>query len=83
MKKMNVTKTANKTMIRKKMMTLTIAGAMVLSASPFMSPAVGAVGNGPAYGGNETINTSILTTYDEMADFLQTQEAKQKIWNLK
>ncbi|EGA90686.1 peptidase M14 carboxypeptidase A [Planococcus donghaensis MPA1U2] len=78
MKKMNVTKTANKTMIRKKMMTLTIAGAMVLSASPFMSPAVGAVGNGPAYGGNETINTSILTTYDEMADFLQTQEAKQK-----
>ncbi|WP_038705380.1 M14 family zinc carboxypeptidase [Planococcus sp. PAMC 21323] len=64
--------------MRKTMITLTIAGAMVLGASPFMSPAVGAVGNGPNYGGNETINTSILTTYDEMADFLQTQEAKQK-----
>lgn len=78
MKKVNVAKTTEKNSIRKKMVSLTIAGALVLSASPFLSPVVGAVGNGPNYGGNETINTSILTTYDEMAGFLQKQEAKQQ-----
>ncbi len=42
-----------------------------------------AVGNGPNYGGNETVNTSILHTYDEMVDTLKKQEAKQRTWNSK
>ncbi|WP_436837197.1 M14 family zinc carboxypeptidase [Planococcus shenhongbingii] len=50
----------------------------MLSASPFTAPTAEAVGNGPGYGGNETINTSILHTYDEMVNFLKKQEGKQK-----
>lgn len=63
--------------LKKGAITLSLAGAMALSAVPMNSPVVEAVGNGPGYGGNETINTSILTTYTEMADYLQKQEAKQ------
>lgn len=61
--------------MKKTMICLAAAGALVLSAAPLQA---GAVGNGPHYGGNETINTSILTTYSEMASFLKTQAAKQK-----
>ena len=43
----------------------------MLSASPFAAPVAEAVGNGPNYGGNETVNTSILHTYDEMVDYLE------------
>ena len=50
----------------------------MLSASPFAAPVAEAVGNGPNYGGNETVNTSILHTYDEMVDNLKKQEAKQR-----
>ncbi|AQQ52033.1 M14 family zinc carboxypeptidase [Planococcus lenghuensis] len=59
--------------MKKAMLTLSVAGALMFS----VVPAASAVGNGPGYGGNETINTSILTTYEEMADFLQKQDAKQ------
>lgn len=62
---------------KNKLMAFSLAGALVLSASPFSAPIAEAVGNGPGYGGNETINTSILHTYDEMVSFLKTQEAKQ------
>lgn len=61
--------------MKKTMISLVAAGVLVLSAAPLQA---GAVGNGPNYGGNETINTSILHTYSELASFLQTQEAKQK-----
>ena len=64
--------------MKKSILAFTLAGAMVLSASPFASPIAEAVGNGPNYGGNETINTSILHTYDEMVANLKKQEAKQK-----
>ncbi|TDL31262.1 carboxypeptidase [Jeotgalibacillus sp. S-D1] len=64
--------------MKKSILTLSIAGALVFSASPLASPAAQAVGNGPGYGGNETINTSILHTYEEMVSYLKTQEAKQK-----
>jgi len=41
-----------------------------------------AVGEGPDYGGNEVITTSILSTYDEVADFLRAQDAKQDAMEL-
>ncbi|MDG5471340.1 M14 family zinc carboxypeptidase [Jeotgalibacillus sp. ET6] len=64
--------------MKKTLLTFSIAGALVLSASPFTSTPAAAVGNGPGYGGNETINTSILHTYEEMVSYLKTQEAKQQ-----
>ncbi|WP_425320075.1 M14 family zinc carboxypeptidase [Marinococcus halophilus] len=36
-----------------------------------------AAGNGPNYQGHETVNTSILHTYEEMTNFLKKQDAKQ------
>src|SRR5690606_32171314 len=62
---------------KKSMLTLSVAGALILSTAPLASPTALAVGEGPNYGGNETVNTSILTTYDEMASYLKKQEAKQ------
>ncbi|WP_313810539.1 M14 family zinc carboxypeptidase [Glutamicibacter sp.] len=41
-----------------------------------------AVGNGPDYGGNETVNTSILHTYDSMVTELRKQDAKQSAMEL-
>ncbi|GAA1725844.1 hypothetical protein GCM10009809_22110 [Isoptericola hypogeus] len=41
-----------------------------------------AVGEGPDYGGNEVVTTSILSTYDEVADFLTAQDAKQDAMEL-
>ncbi|WP_226925268.1 M14 family zinc carboxypeptidase [Georgenia thermotolerans] len=52
---------------------ITLAAALSLGAA---APAL-AVGEGPGYNGHETVNTSILTTYDEMVRFLKEQDAKQ------
>ncbi|MDS9470699.1 M14 family zinc carboxypeptidase [Sporosarcina pasteurii] len=60
--------------MKKSLLALSMAGAMMLS----VTPVVDAVGNGPNYGGNETVNTSILHTYDELSDFLQKEHAKQQ-----
>ncbi|MET3576587.1 murein tripeptide amidase MpaA [Bhargavaea ullalensis] len=64
--------------MKKTMMTMAIAGALTLGATQVAPMQTEAVGNGPGYGGNETINTSILTSHSEMAAFLRKQEAKQK-----
>ncbi|MFC4024371.1 M14 family zinc carboxypeptidase [Oceanobacillus longus] len=64
--------------MKKKLFSLTVVGTLVLGGISVGSPTVSAVGNGPEYGGNETVNTSILTTYDEMVDFLEKQEVKQE-----
>ena len=68
--------------MRKSILTLSIAGTLLFSASPFSAPTVEAVGNGPNYNGVETVNTSILSTYEEVADFLQKQDAKQQAMEL-
>lgn len=64
--------------MKRKFFTAAVAGTVALSTAFLVAPTVSAVGNGPDYGGNETINTSILTTYEEMVSFLKKQEAKQK-----
>lgn len=53
----------------------------VLLAAGTSVPAF-AVGEGPNYNGNETINTSILHTYDEMVAELKKQDAKQPAMEL-
>jgi murein tripeptide amidase MpaA len=55
--------------------------AALLASGTAAAPAV-AVGEGPNYGGNETINTSILHTYDEMVAELQKQDARQPAMEL-
>lgn len=64
--------------MNKKLLTLCLTGALVLGGTSITSPIVNAAGNGPNYGGNETINTSILSTYQEMVDYLEKQEVKQE-----
>ncbi|PVE18737.1 M14 family zinc carboxypeptidase [Arthrobacter sp. Bz4] len=59
--------------MKKSITAAALAGALLFTATP----AAIAVGEGPGYGGKETINTSILRTYDEMVQFLQNQDAKQ------
>ncbi|WP_227396221.1 M14 family zinc carboxypeptidase [Jeotgalibacillus aurantiacus] len=63
--------------MKKQMIALSVAGALAFSGTAFTAPSAQAVGEGPGYGGNETINTSILHTYSEMTEFLKTQDAKQ------
>ncbi len=57
---------------------LALTGALVLGGAT----TAGAVGEGPDYGGNEVVTTSILSTYDEVVDFLRTQDAKQDAMEL-
>jgi murein tripeptide amidase MpaA len=44
-------------------------------------PALG-VGNGPEWGGNGNITTAHLSTYDDLADFLRTQDERQEAMEL-
>ncbi len=53
-----------------------LAGALVVTAGTAVPAA--AVGEGPSYGGNETVNTSILHTYDQLVAELKSQDAKQE-----
>ncbi len=65
--------------VLKKLTCGTVAAALMIGLSG--APA-SAVGNGPDYNGNETINTSILHTYDSMAAELRKQDAKQPAMEL-
>ena len=58
---------------------LLLAGGLVYAGTA--QPAA-AVGEGPGYGGTETVNTSILHTYDELVAELKKQDAKQPAMEL-
>jgi murein tripeptide amidase MpaA len=62
--------------MRKTLAAAALAGALVVTAGT-AGPAA-AVGEGPGYGGNETVNTSILHTYDQLVAELKTQDARQE-----
>lgn len=68
--------------ISNKVLALSLTGVMTFGALTTVALPVGAVGNGPNYNGNESIQTSILTTYEEMVDYLKAQEAKQSALDL-
>lgn len=61
---------------------LTCGAAAAALLIGFSGTPASATGNGPNYGGNETINTSILHTYDSMAAELRKQDAKQPAMEL-
>lgn len=68
--------------MKKKIIALSVTGVLSLGVlAPIASPAF-AVGNGPGYGGNESIQTSNLYTYEEMVQFLKNQDAKQEAMQL-
>ncbi|MFC7685239.1 M14 family zinc carboxypeptidase [Ureibacillus sp. GCM10028918] len=68
--------------MKKKIIALSVTGILALGMiTPAASTAL-AVGNGPSYGGNESIQTSNLYTYEEMVQFLKTQDAKQEALQL-
>jgi murein tripeptide amidase MpaA len=62
--------------MRKTLAAAAIAGALAVTAGT--AGPVAAVGEGPGYGGTETVNTSILHTYDQLVAELKTQDAKQE-----
>ncbi|MYL45266.1 carboxypeptidase [Virgibacillus halodenitrificans] len=63
--------------MRKKLITVALTGTMILGTTLISSPPIHAVGNGPNYGGNESVQTSIYTSHAEMGKFLKEQEMKQ------
>jgi uncharacterized protein len=63
--------------MKKNVFALSLTGFLALGAvTPAALPTY-AVGEGPNYNGNESIQTSNLYTYDEMVKFLEKQDAKQ------
>ncbi|MFS0635507.1 M14 family zinc carboxypeptidase [Mesobacillus foraminis] len=67
--------------MKKKMLALSIATTLVSGSALAITP-VHAAGNGPDVKGNETVQTAMLTTYDEMADFLKKEDARQDAMQL-
>ncbi|MER2122321.1 MAG: M14 family zinc carboxypeptidase [Solibacillus sp.] len=68
--------------MKKKALALSLTGILALGAVTPGSLTAYAVGEGPNYGGNESIQTSILYTYDEMVNYLKKQDAKQDAMQL-
>lgn len=63
--------------MKKKILSVSLSGIMAFGAFAAIAPSVGAVGEGPNYNGNESIQTSILHTHESMVKYLKTLEAKQ------
>jgi len=68
--------------MKKKIIALSVTGILALGAITPAASTAFAVGNGPGYGGNESIQTSILHTYDDMVQYLKKQDAKQDAMQL-
>ncbi|MGD6776725.1 M14 family zinc carboxypeptidase [Sutcliffiella horikoshii] len=68
--------------ISKTVLALSLTGVMTIGTLTTGTLPTSAVGNGPNYNGNESIQTSILTTYDELVEYLHKQEAKQQAMEL-
>lgn len=59
-----------------------VLGALTALPIVLAPAAAGAVGNGPEWGGNGNITTAHLSTYDDLAAFLETQAQKQPAMEL-
>lgn len=68
--------------MNKKVLALSLTGLMSFGAVTSIGLPASAVGEGPNYGGNESVQTSILHTYDELVEYLKTQDAKQDAMEL-
>jgi uncharacterized protein len=65
--------------MKKSTSAVALLGSLALGAG-LSAPAL--AGEGPNYGGKETVNTSILATYDELVAFLKDQDARQDAMTL-
>ncbi|WP_042462750.1 M14 family zinc carboxypeptidase [Neobacillus dielmonensis] len=64
--------------MKKKVLAFSLSSLMAFGGLTAVSVPVSAVGEGPNVGGNESIQTSILHTHQELVDYLKTQDAKQE-----
>jgi hypothetical protein len=63
--------------MNKKLLALSLSSVLAFGGILGTTLPAGAVGEGPNYNGNESIQNRILHTYDEMVDYLKVQDAKQ------
>ncbi|HWO96607.1 MAG TPA: M14 family zinc carboxypeptidase [Bacillus sp. (in: firmicutes)] len=68
--------------MKKKLLALSLSGLMSFGALTTAALPAGAVGEGPNYRGNESVQTSILHTYGELVDFLKAQDEQQSALEL-
>lgn len=68
--------------MKKQVLSVSLSGILAFGALTAVAPPSFAVGNGPNYNGNESIQTSILHTHEELVDFLKVQDAKQEALEL-
>ncbi|MEM1506001.1 M14 family zinc carboxypeptidase [Domibacillus sp. 8LH] len=67
--------------VKKKVLSVSLSGLMAWGAVTAVSLPVSAVGNGPI-AGNGSVQTSNLHTYESMAAYLKTEDAKQEAMEL-
>ncbi|MCI2256803.1 carboxypeptidase [Domibacillus sp. PGB-M46] len=67
--------------VKKKVLSVSLSGLMAWGAVTAVSLPVSAVGNGPS-AGNGSVQTSNLHTYESMAAYLKTEDAKQEAMEL-
>lgn len=68
--------------MKKQILALSLATTFVLGGMLTTALPAGAVGEGPNYNGNESIQTSILNTHETMVEYLKEQDAKQEAMEL-
>ncbi|WP_044023065.1 M14 family zinc carboxypeptidase [Bacillus sp. SG-1] len=68
--------------MKKKLISVSLSSMLALGGFAAVTMPAAAVGNGPNYNGNESVQTSRLTTYGELTEFLKVQAAKQDAMEL-